>query len=185
MTELKKDNPQRTLSKSLLIHALLDLMEEVPYQEINVTDLAKKADLARRTFYRHFTTIDEVLDFTLIQISEQFLTFQKQYKPTTLKQIAYTFFCYWQKHISFLHLLKKNNLLYRLHDKFPLVQSSDNNRKQSNELDTAIIEYAVNFTSGAMWSLLVKWLENGAVQSPEEMSIMVECILLHLSERNF
>ena len=182
MTEIKKENPQRMLSKSLLVHALLELMEERPYNEINITDLSKKADLSRRTFYRHFATIDEVLDYVLIQISKQFSVYQAQQRPRTLKEIAFTFFSYWQQHRQFLQVLKNNNLLYRLHNKFAIISSNAKEEKAPVYTDVSLIDYAISFTSGALWNLLVKWLDNGAVQSPKEMSDIVECVLKHLTQ---
>lgn len=182
MTENRKDNPQRKLSKNLLVHALLDLMGEVPYNQINITDLSRKADLSRRTFYRHFATVDEVLDYVLVQISEQFSKYQTKQKPSDLKAVTYTFFSYWEKHKQFLQILKNNNLLYRLHDKFMIVPN-DRKRIVTKSAETPLIEYAVCFTSGAIWDLLIQWLDNGATQTPSEMAEIVEKILSHLCSK--
>lgn len=178
MTKEKKESPQSKLSKNLLVHALLELLNEKPYKQINITELTEKADLSRRTFYRHFTTIDEVLDFTLEQIHEQFVIYSKEKKITDLKSTIYVYFSYWQKRKAFLLTLKENGLLFILQNKFsPRYHQGKNSVTDVTE---DVIEYAVWFTSGAIWSLLIKWLEDDTKYTPEEMADIVQKILQHL-----
>lgn len=178
MTKLEK--PQSILSKNLLAHALIDLLNDIPYKKINITALTKKADVSRRTFYRHFKTIDELLDFILQQIAKQFYEFQLKQSPRNLEELIFIYFTYWENRKNFLEVLKQNDLLYRLQNTFvSMIQSSPYIDEQT---DNAIIDYAVAFSSGAVWGLLVKWLENGAIQSTQEMSDIAEQILNHIEE---
>ena len=48
-------------SRRLIITALLELMEDHPFIEITIREIADKADLVRRTFYGHFSSKDDVL----------------------------------------------------------------------------------------------------------------------------
>ena len=54
-------NPIARQSQAWLTEALLRLMERKPFAEITVTEITQKAGLSRRTFYRIFTTREEVL----------------------------------------------------------------------------------------------------------------------------
>lgn len=181
MTELEK--PQSILSKNLLVHALIDLMNDVPYKKINITALTKKADVSRRTFYRHFKTIDELLDFILQQITKQFYEFQLKQSPKNLEELIFVYFTYWEHRKNFLEVLKHNDLLYRLQNTFvSMTQNSPDIIEQTNNI---IIDYAVAFSSGAVWSLLVKWLEDGAIQNPQEMSDITKQVLNHIFQSNF
>lgn len=179
MTKKRKESPQSKLSKNLLVHALLELLNEKPYKQINITELTEKADLSRRTFYRHFTTIDEVLDFTLEQIYEQFTKYSLEQNITNLKSTIYVYFSYWEKRKSFLFTLKENELLFLLQNKF-----SPRNHQSENaviNIKKDVIEYAVWFTSGAIWSLLIKWLEDDTKYTPNEMATIAEQIVAHLA----
>lgn len=185
MTDSKRENPQRILSKSLLTHALLELMNEIPYNQINITILAKKADVSRRTFYRHFSTIDEMLDFILHQTALKFQKFQEENKPNDFKTLIYVYFLYWKPRKNFLRILKDNGLLYRLQNKLmPMAPTKDiDTSRFSVEINDIVLNYAMAFTSGAVWSLLVKWLEIGVEQSPEEMAEIAENVIIHLTQK--
>lgn len=49
------------LTKSYITGALFSLMEETPYEEISISDIAKKAGVGRATFYRHFKAKDDIV----------------------------------------------------------------------------------------------------------------------------
>lgn len=49
-------------SKSWLTHSLLELMKEKSFSDITITEIAEKAQLDRRTFYRHFQSKKDILD---------------------------------------------------------------------------------------------------------------------------
>ncbi|GHU86966.1 hypothetical protein FACS189476_01460 [Spirochaetia bacterium] len=48
-------------SRACIVEALFRLMKKVPYAKIGVSDIIKKAGLARQTFYRHYKTKDDVI----------------------------------------------------------------------------------------------------------------------------
>lgn len=48
-------------SRRLICDALLELLEEKPLEKITVTDIAKRADVNRGTFYRHYDSVNDVI----------------------------------------------------------------------------------------------------------------------------
>jgi AcrR family transcriptional regulator len=48
-------------SRACIVEALLSLMKKVPYTKITVSDIIRKAGLARPTFYRHYENKDDVI----------------------------------------------------------------------------------------------------------------------------
>jgi AcrR family transcriptional regulator len=58
---LKKTNPIAEQSKRWLVIALIELMQEKPYSSISVKEIADKAQLSRRTFYRNFNIKEDLL----------------------------------------------------------------------------------------------------------------------------
>jgi len=54
-------NKQVQRTRSWIFDALMLLMDEKPYEEITVSDIAEKAGVARPTFYRNFNDKDEVV----------------------------------------------------------------------------------------------------------------------------
>lgn len=64
-------------SRRLICDALLELMNEKPLEKITVTDITKRADLSRGTFYLHYDgvndAINELQDTLIVQMDEYFV----------------------------------------------------------------------------------------------------------------
>ena len=50
-----------------IAEAMLQLLEDVPFMEITVTDIVKKADVSRASFYRNYKTTTDVLDHIITE----------------------------------------------------------------------------------------------------------------------
>lgn len=79
MKERKTD--RRTLyTIGVIKDALLAMINEKTYDRINVSEVCKKAEISRATFYLHFDSLDEVLD----SIIDDALLFSEQAKGTMI-----------------------------------------------------------------------------------------------------
>lgn len=185
MTVLKKEYPQAEQSRQMLSSALIKLMKIKPYKEISVAELSEKADLSRRTFYRHFNTIDDVLNYRLEKIAKDFsVYFWNVYDNSNIYTIVKIFFSFWCEHKEFLFTLQKNDMLYLLLERvMPAMRK--NIRKMIPELSKEgltpheqtvfenkleQIEYIFYFMAGGAFNLLIHWIENGASLSANEMA---------------
>lgn len=178
MTRKRKENPQKELSKEWLSAALIELMHEKEYGQITITEVASRADLSRRTFYRHFTSIAGILDHTLESIGKDFGCLLLENQGRDLYISALNYFEYWQQHKDILVLLKENHLLHLLLEKFmPAVRDSVAIMHRDTEESAMVMDYAFYFAAGGLWNLLVKWLEDGAQQSPGEMATIAVKII--------
>ena len=59
------DHPSAVRSRTKIAEALLGLMEKYPYNEITVKQIILETDLVRKTFYRNFSSKDEVLRYIM------------------------------------------------------------------------------------------------------------------------
>lgn len=57
-------------TKMVICDALLTLMEQKPFGKISVTEVCKKAEINRGTFYLHYLDLEDVLDQLLQEILE-------------------------------------------------------------------------------------------------------------------
>lgn len=57
-------------SRNAMAAAFERLLTEKPYEDITVTDIARAADVDRKTFYKHFGSIDGLLAYLLDQAVE-------------------------------------------------------------------------------------------------------------------
>lgn len=61
-TPKRKEDRRVTRTKSAIREAFFAIACEVPYSKITVTAIAKQANIDRKTFYTHYSSIDEVLE---------------------------------------------------------------------------------------------------------------------------
>lgn len=66
-------NPIAKQSQQWLVIALLDLMDEKTYTSISVKEISKKADLNRSTFYRNFNSKEELLNYHLDILMQEYI----------------------------------------------------------------------------------------------------------------
>lgn len=57
----KQTNIVAARTGKLITDAFLALIREHPYEEINVTEICRRADVVRKTFYNHFRTKDDIV----------------------------------------------------------------------------------------------------------------------------
>ncbi len=72
-------NQRIMLTRRLLKEALLRLLESAPLDKISVTQLCQEAGVNRATFYRHYTSQEDVLQEIqlILQIAQRSLDAEK------------------------------------------------------------------------------------------------------------
>lgn len=174
-----KSNPISVQSKKWIVEALLKLLEQKPYDEVTITEIVSKAQLARCTFYRNFNSKEDVLNLYIQKLVVQYIRLLKKEKVLNVYNGARVFFNFWKKYIDFLILMDKNNLLYMILQKYSsylptihkLVKAD---KKYEND---EILEYVLTFSAGGFSNMLIKWVNDGAKKSPDEMASLVSRIL--------
>jgi len=162
-------------SRQWLINSLLELMSIKDYHKITIVDIALNADLARRTFYRNFNTKEEVLEAYMHQLCDEYIAYLSN-TILSFENIGFAFFSFWQNHIDFLRTLKKNHMLYFLLEMFNqyLPSTYQFYKADRAEYDNDIEKsYALLFSAGGFWNVLVGWLNSETTLSPQEMSKIV------------
>lgn len=180
MTGEIKENPLKVQSKEWFAEALLTLMQEKPFHSITVTEIAEQAQLARRTFYRHFHLPTDILDYLVQKLCEQYIGALLTASDLSFAKIALIFFKFCETNKDFFLIMHKNNLLLYLLQQFnqylPEIQTRV---RGSNSL--LADGYSIYFSAGGFWNLLIKWLEDGAKESPEEMAKIACHIIRHFT----
>lgn len=73
-----KKSTANELGRECIYIALLQLMEQQPYSEITVTDIARRAGVSRMTYYRNYSSKDDIL---IQHIDELFRSIEGQIIP--------------------------------------------------------------------------------------------------------
>lgn len=70
-----KKSTANELAKECIYTAFLQLVEQMPYSEITVTEIAKRAGVSRMTYYRNYSSKEDIL---IKQIDELLASFEKE-----------------------------------------------------------------------------------------------------------
>ena len=149
--------------------ALVHLMEEKPFPEITVTDLIQKAEVARVSFYRNFSSTADVIESLTDKMAHTFLEDLRELlaHPNERKAREFLFgYLYgFQKHFrSFCPENKFNQefITSSLHAKIAQLERNRGTATLHEKYDTAA---KLSMIEG----IIHKWCSTGFVETPEEM----------------
>lgn len=160
-------------SKEWFMDALFDLMKKYSYDSITISQLCRKADLSRRTFYRLFHSKEDVLDAKLHLLILEFLTSLPQEHPLGYMDMADSYFKFCYQHKEYLLILKHCNLLHTIFSK--LQASIPEICKQIPRTDNEVCHShalpLINaFGLGGLNTMLLEWITHDMSESPSEMT---------------
>ncbi|HBE79261.1 MAG TPA: TetR/AcrR family transcriptional regulator [Firmicutes bacterium] len=182
-----KGNSKSNQSKHLMEDTLLKLMQTENYQEITIQEITDNAGLSRRTFYRNYFSKDEVLKGCFYKIWLEYESLIRQQSDLTLPTIAKVFFIVMQKHLDFLALVNRHQMLplflAKVDELLPPVFDEVKGEKMSFSKET--IQYALTFSTGGFMRILILWLNDRTRKSPEEMAIIVKDFISICNYQNF
>ena len=163
-------------SRRWLYEALLQLMKEKPYREIQITEIADRAQVARPTFYLHYHSKDELL---LSQVDVVFAEFLNELSNTIAEgnydRLKYSIliFQYWERNADTLRTVMQADLheefRERLRQYFSLAISQLTNRDGTSKPDEQTTEFIIDFESGGAYQLMTRWIARGMPFSAEQM----------------
>ena len=165
-------------TQKLLGEALIVLVLEKGYKNITIQDVTDRADIGYRTYFRHYSGLDELS----LALAEDRL--EELYKALGLpaigeevedpvavfRQTGEALFKHIQKEIDVFQVLLLDDSLYFIFK--PVMETA---RKKSEALFASIpnpkisVTIAANHIIASVFSLMRWWLENGMPHSPEEM----------------
>ena len=172
----QSQNPSAVRSKQQIIDALLKLMEDYPYNEISVKQIVMETDLVRKTFYRNFSSKDDVLN---AYINQEIYEYTQALLEKPEDPLAVIFaFC--ERNRKLLALLHKNNMLYilllRLNEVIPMINDTTDMRENPFKLLIGELEpdYLIAFNVGAIWNVIFfKWVERGMKEPLEDVKAVL------------
>ena len=170
------DDTRSIKSKENIYNALLMSSLEQGAERITITYILKKAEISRSTFYRHFSSLDDVIQFKLQETVEQLFEFFKiKGKPHKSDKylLLYPTLVFFRNRIDLLRLL------INLKETDTLKQVLYSNLKQVNkellkaEKKVDVEDFYLENCSSSIVTLLVLWTKTGMSQSPEELSLAI------------
>lgn len=161
------NNRRRKESQEKIERIFVELIQEKNLNEISVTDICKKANLNRSTFYANYFDVYDLAD----KIKERLESdVSDLYQDEKLNQYNSNDFS------KIFHLVKENPLFFKTY--FKLEFDSTDTFKQDYRYDTnqakefyndEYIDYHIAFFKAGFNAILKKWLYEGCVEPIEDM----------------
>lgn len=165
-------NPSAIRSQKWLTESLLQLMEEKPYKNITVKELTERSDLARQTFYQLFDSKEEILEYHLDYLFQNYLQEMHNLKLLTTSELTRLYFVFAEQNERFIRLLIQNDLISILNNKFNSYLGEIMNLLKL-EQDVILDQYATAFLSSGLVGILVFWFNHDKNLTIDELAALV------------
>ena len=176
--------------------ALLSLIRERPYEEVTITEICRRADVVRRSFYNNFQTKDDVVHYLINDIFRE-MESRIDLKSMDVKQILLICFEFVLNSRDDLLLFYNRKLLRFAHKSITTYITANHiqpdpdindalNRfvDQDNvsgihekTLDTRAYKYIAAQISAVLISVIETWIENGLEEPIEYMAELTEALM--------
>jgi AcrR family transcriptional regulator len=160
---MKRKNIASEVFKEYIAESLLLLMKKKSYSRISIGEITDKAGVNRSTYYRHFSSKEEIIKFYFKRILHGYsLVFNRNdtYK-THLQKLFQHYLVYKQEFL----LIYKNGLAHvildALNDFFEPIANNETGKVQKR--------LRIYWYAGATYNLFLYWLEGGMKETPEEL----------------
>jgi len=187
MNTIKKSDRRVKYTKMVLRESLLELMNSKAINTITVTELCKKADINRNTFYSHYQSPNELLNSIESAFSQEFINKVEHSLDTNeYNDLMYRLCLYLNKNQDLCKVLisdKENGggFLKSIYDNFR--KRIITKWAQVSSMDSYKIESLYTFISGGSMALIKEWVNSDFQKSPQEISCMIEKPLLLLNKK--
>ena len=166
-----KQNDRVERTKKNISLALYALLLRMPYEEITVSDICRKADISRVSFYHYYDKKDDILiQFSDERFAEFFDNFTKL-DSLTVEDLIIEMFKFLKKNSRQLTILryaqKENILLEQFHSYGRYIFSNKLTANILKDKDNPIL---IPFLVGGLFQVIMRWLDEGMVSSPESVA---------------
>lgn len=176
-----KENQRVRITKRMIRESLIELLEIRPINKISISELCKRAEINRSTFYNHYENIYDVLD----EIGEVIAKDLEEITLLDKKEITL------QNQVSLLCTFLKDHpkeakiLLTYFSADDPIIQNIFSNRISAGQVNykTYILEIDPNtrkllfhFVIHGIYNLIKNWMFEEDELSPEDIGKLAEDI---------
>ncbi len=170
----KKEDRRVKYSKMVLKNSLLELLQSKPIQKITVTEICRRADINRNTFYAHYYSPENLL--TQIE-DELFQQLTHSIKSSTRTESLILEICqliYANKALSTIIFSEHGNKTFL--ERIKLHGHANFMHEWQTLPDTyhpAILEKIYTFIVNGTMGIIQDWIQNDLDESPEEIAAFI------------
>ncbi len=158
-------------AKQYIAEALLQLMEKKDLKEIHIKDLVAKAGVSRMSYYRYFSSKEEILQYYMKYILERYMNTVEQNNANSFHSYEHILqsLLFFQQYKHFALCLHKAGM-----DSLLLDALNDYIRKQpAFDEHKCIRSYPFYFYAGALYNIFMQWILHDTVDSAEDLAQII------------
>lgn len=163
-----KNNRRRRESVERIESTFMELLQTKELNEITVSEICKRCELNRSTFYANFIDIYDLADKVKAHLEEDVA---RLYEPERTQMYDSHDF------LKLFYHIKENQIFYRTYfrlgydAKFKL--GLYNTHLAKSQFDNRYIDYHIEFFKSGFNAIIKKWLAGGCKESPEEIEKII------------
>lgn len=166
-------NPTAIQSQKWILQALLDLMKNNNYDKITVSEICRKADLDRRTFYRNFDSKLDVLRHYLDQLGIGYMTEFSSLADPDRYTATLLFLSFWERHLLFIKNMQHCGLSDFVFTQFEgFIQSHRELMTDPGNVSPRL-DYIFAYRLGGYWNVMLKWASRNADLPAAELAAIL------------
>lgn len=174
----RKLNAGRARSMDLITTALFELLEKTPFVQVTISDICKRAGVARKTFYRNFASKTAVVERLVDQVFYEFMQ-KYDFKTSGARKI----YQYWYEYIlctkEFSAMFFDPDLYLFIVEKIrEFVQIElEETLHNAASFDPLYADYYLNFAASGIASLMREWMKKDYQTPAKTMAVMTARLL--------
>ncbi len=169
-----KNNRRAQMTRLLLRTALIELMQEKPFNEITIKEICEQADLNRTTFYLHYADQFALLADVENEVYQKTLETLQNVKPTVdAPGMIETFLNYIKSNASLFRILFFDGGSEGFRSRF--IQNMLGNLRVNIPLSCAAAEepYILCFLMQGSVHMIMEWIRRGFDMEPKQLALLI------------
>lgn len=152
----------------MIADALFSLMKRKPFQQITVTEICREAAIGRKTFYRNFDWKEDVIDFQLDLLCEQY---REEIMGMRIDQQLRHHLEFVRQHSEWFIALYQNGMHQMVCSKFAALLPETMPRWTDDPVEQ---QYRSQYIVAGVEAVERVWVERGFQESVEEVVRIVQ-----------
>lgn len=161
-------NEKTAARQQWIENGLLELMQTCKFEEITVTELCRYLGLSRRSFYRYFRDIEDVLDALLNRAFQQMVITNTSLSIPEMEKV----YEFWFQHKDVLGALAHSGMSSKI-VQYALKYADEETLEKhlsAEDLGMGLSREMNLFIISGLCSLLISWHAEGFQKTPRQMA---------------
>ena len=152
--------------KECITTALFALMKKQPFSSIRITELTRKAGVGRVSFYRNFTSKEDVISQYLVKITQEW---GKQFEQDPSVGLVESLFAHFASHKDTFILIYQSGLW---HLNLKMITDACGAKPEQCNRDA----YLGAFVAYGLYGWANEWFQRGMPETPSEMAALAKMV---------